>query len=156
MCGSSGRWVVCHRVPSWFYSHVIVSLVKRWSLQERAAAACQVGTTAACLCQHYNDVCVCLLFIANVCTVGPTHTPDGGGSAWACGQTTCLTWATGSGCWCQMADGYVDLGLVWSWWSLQISFWWSLFTKLEINSLNFENQQINIVDFTSNMRCFVV
>lgn len=54
----------------------IVSLVKCQSLEERAAAAHQRWPTAACLYRCFNDmcVCVCFLFVVNVCTVGFTHT----------------------------------------------------------------------------------
>lgn len=52
----------------------IVSLVKCWSLEEWAAAACQRWPTPACLYRCFNDVCVCFLFVVNVCTVGFTHT----------------------------------------------------------------------------------
>lgn len=60
--GFSCWWVVYHWIGSWIYS-VIVSLVKWSSLEERAAAACQRWTTAACLCQCFNDVCECVCCI---------------------------------------------------------------------------------------------
>lgn len=59
--GSAVGGVVCLWIGSGIYS-VIVSLEKWSSLEERAAAACQGWTTAACLCQCFNDLCECLLF----------------------------------------------------------------------------------------------